>query len=241
MRLTPAVSLFMACCVLFLTPALAGPPETVGESLVNTLNGHDARTIVASFDLEELTRRIGVASLDEAKVRPLVAGTLLSLVGQGQSVKLLRVTERGSQTLVLTRLDGQDPGLDYLEFVCEPRSTGGYQVIDWYSLKLRDLFSAMVATPYKLQAGDPETLRTLFGTVPLDEDMQAKLALFGTQLNAGHSKEARATLEHLPVDIVESRYLLLQELGLVLKDNDRPTAGLIAGRPVESALQHAMV
>src|SRR5580704_12144212 len=155
MRLTPVVVFIIVCCTLILIPpSAAQPTETIGASLVDTLNGHDAQAVVASFDTQQLTRRIGVASLDETKVRQLVAATFQNLLGQGQSVRLLRTTARGNQTLVLTRLDSQDPGLDYLEFLCEPRSSGGYQVIDWYSLRFGDLFGAMVATPYKLQAGD---------------------------------------------------------------------------------------
>ena len=234
MRLTPIVSSIIVCCTLILMPpSVAQPTETIGASLVDTLNGHDAQAVVASFDTQQLTRRIGVASLDETKVRQLVAATFQNLLGQGQSIKLLQTRARGNQTLVLTRLDSQDPGLDYLEFLCEPRSSGGYQVIDWYSLRFGDLFGAMIATPYKLQAGDPETLRALFGTTPIDTDTKAKLALWGAQINAGEDKEARATLEQLPTAIVESRYLLLQALRLASKDNDRTAAGLVAGRLAE--------
>jgi tetratricopeptide (TPR) repeat protein len=206
----------------------------VGGALVRAFNQRDEQLAGTLIDINALALRAGKSMSPDPRQQELLTRSAASLTPHKMlqsyfkildathgSVKLMRVGQRGAQTVALTRFDVGTKGYDYLEFVLERDGTGQYRAVDWYQLSRGELVSGTAGAIGRLLIDpDPDLIHALFGVVQIDEHLLQNLKDIGARQRAGDYAGALAAMEQLPPAIADSRTILMM----------RVTAAALAGR-----------
>jgi tetratricopeptide (TPR) repeat protein len=196
--------------------------EVFGRELARAMNERNAKAFAGLLDVEALAERAAAEVTDDPKARKefasgVVQGGVPKMIAnqfmileksRGRAVFLRATHARPSRSLV--RLDLNEQGFDYLEYLVVRGADGRYRAIDWFMLSTGELASSTMGGIGKLFI-DPEVgflERFLGAKVAPSKALVADLRRVGELQRAGKFAEAADVLRSMPDEIANSRYVL---------------------------------
>jgi hypothetical protein len=230
----------LTCLVGILTPAApalaaganaepAGEtPDVVGRELTQAFNQRNEAVLGSLVDMNALGLRVASSMYDDDTRRTafargfsragphnLLQSYFKTLDSTHGHVKLMKVSQRDGQPVLLTRVDLTTKGFDYLEFILQKDGTGAYRVIDWFQLSRGENASVSIGAVARLML-DPDTdlIHRMFGVPQVDDKLIAQMKQIGALQRAGDFAGAMGLMRQLPEPIANSRRILSSRAGL---------------------------